>query len=371
MNELEKKCIVAERTPYRIELFQENAITLFRLYIQKIFNKDYSEDYIRWKYFTNPLGLNTSLLLFKDEQLIGFRGGIPMKYHIDGRNVLAAIEEDNSLLSEHRSMTLYLWFSMIFANYLQKNDILFTIGVPNENAIEIIKLDPASSKVADRPLHIRYHNTINSVRKKITISPLAHSAAFLINNILNVRYFRLTKIPDDVEVKILHFCDNRFDSFWELIKNEYGIGGVRDASFLNWRYLNAPSFDAEIICLINKTTRDIGGYAIIGKTADHEKKIGNIYEFVTPRNIPQDHVKALLNTAIDFLTKKDIDVVYTWIVKDMDNYDVFKKYGFFQRGKDWDGAYVRMTNASDKTLDFKYLKNVKNWIISRGDLHFH
>jgi len=138
--------VITDKKPYRVELFQEKTIADFIKCVREIFNKEYSEEYVQWKYFSNPLNKNLSLVLYKNNSMIGFKGCIPMRYNIEGTSFYGAGEEDNFLLAEHRSIHLYLWFSKVFHNYLYQNKIFFITGFPNENAVQIVKLDPNNFK---------------------------------------------------------------------------------------------------------------------------------------------------------------------------------------------------------------------------------
>jgi len=363
--------VITDKKPYRVELFQEKTIADFIKCVREIFNKEYSEEYVQWKYFSNPLNKNLSLVLYKNNSMIGFKGCIPMRYNIEGTSFYGAGEEDNFLLAEHRSIHLYLWFSKVFHNYLYQNKIFFITGFPNENAVQIVKLDPNNFKVADKPLHIRYHNVSKVLRKRVSSQLLARFAAFFLNIFLHVLHFSFIRIPPDAEVEVLYSCDDRFNTFWKAISDDYGIFGVRNASFLNWRYLHTPFVKGKIICLKEKMTSDIICYAVIGETKENNKKVGNVYELIAPKETSPNYVEALLKTAIQLLEKDNVDTINAWIVNEMHTYNVFIKYGFLQRGKDWEGVYVHKTDSKDKKLDINLLKNVSNWYFSRSDMYFH
>ena len=207
---------------------------------------------------------------------------------------------------------------------------------------------------------------------KTNYNPLfAGIMTFFLNFILKLKHLRFTRKPVDSKIDILDYSDGRFDAFWENIKDDYPIIGVRDSTFLNWRYLDTPFVNGRIICLKDKKKSTILGYAVIGTTFKNNSKIGNIYEFMAPRNTSAALIKFLLQKTIDYLQKQDVHTIITWITKDMHTYKFFKDFDFAQRGKKWEGIYIHKTHSADKKLDTDFLKDSNNWYFSRNEMYFH
>jgi hypothetical protein len=62
--------------------------------------------------------------------------------------------------------------------------------------------------------------------------------------------------------------DERFDQLWEQARGDYPLIGVRDASFVRWRFLGRPDGRLELGALVNKSTNAVEGYAAIGRQGE-------------------------------------------------------------------------------------------------------
>jgi len=77
--------------------------------------------------------------------------------------------------------------------------------------------------------------------------------------------------------------DSRFDRFWQRIRDDYPIMLVRDATYLNWRYVDAPGVTYERLALEETTSGEIEGFAVLRTTLRGDRIRGRICDLVTPR----------------------------------------------------------------------------------------
>jgi hypothetical protein len=174
-------------------------------------------------------------------------------------------------------------------------------------------------------------------------------------------------IPGGLELEHINRFDERFDTFWHRIKDDYPIMAVRNASYLNWRYVNAPHMNYRIGCLRKMGSDEIIGFIVLGEVKPDELIRGQIFEIVTPRSEKPQIARCLLRFAINHFQEKEADVIDCWMFPHCHVYSELRKNGFVSRKKKIWNIYSDNAISKESNLPRDFLSNSTNWYISIGD----
>ena len=219
-------------------------------------------------------------------------------------------------------------------------------------------LDVCALQVMIKPLNLK-----NLIEKYITNKKLPHSILMFVGKLITKVAFRTTKFTEKNGVKIskISYFDDRFDDFWDKIKDDYNIIVVRDKRYLNWRYIDAPN--AKYTIYAAEKGKEICGYIVLETAHSNGIMFGYIRDIIAYSN-QSDILHSLISKGEQYFEEEKVDVIFSQMVPNKIYRKALFKNGFIHyfRSKSRFLAY----NASGFSLDV--LKNPENWFIQIGDL---
>jgi hypothetical protein len=164
-----------------------------------------------------------------------------------------------------------------------------------------------------------------------------------------------------IQYRWLRDFDERIDSFWEKVSEQYSIMVKRDFTYLNWRYCKKPNNDYHIL-QAEKDGNIIG--IIIVKYEDREgARIGFIMECIA---IKEPHLmENLLRRGLIFLSQNKVDYVLCRLSSADPIRNIFNVIGFSPKEGIWDSNIVYKVYSSN--VDHSILRDPSMWHISFGD----
>jgi hypothetical protein len=179
---------------------------------------------------------------------------------------------------------------------------------------------------------------------------------------------RKRTVPDGVVVKEIHSFDDRFDRFWEKVKQTQNVWICRTSQFLNWRYIHSPLSKYWIYEVEGETTREILGYVVISEGERFGLRLGLIIDLVVlPGRI--DIASILVRRGIDCLQEIKADAVGCLMLKHQPVVRALKENGMLYVPHRFSPRMFHVTVAP-LTTDEKFnifIANAKNWYLTLGD----
>jgi hypothetical protein len=150
-------------------------------------------------------------------------------------------------------------------------------------------------------------------------------------------------------------CGEEFDALNARVARGRFVVGVRDATYLNWRYLRNPMWKHEILCA--RTDGGLVGYAVLRRTNPHT---------VALVDMQGEHTRVcrmLLSAAVRWAVSHDVAALHVEVLAGSPAARIVKALGFIRRESD-DGPVAFW--PSDCPLAIK-LEDAKNWWLIGGD----
>ncbi len=178
------------------------------------------------------------------------------------------------------------------------------------------------------------------------------------NIILAIYSIKAMPSKDTIASEILCF-DERFDKFWNEVKDEYPIIIARDRKYLNWRFIESP-FKYHIF--ITTANNNISGYIVVRLIEKGELKIGCIVDILNKTN-DKKSTNLLIDKAISYFKENGCHTVRCTIFTDMRTHrNALRRHGIlFKNFLDYFVVY-----AEEKEL-LSNLKKHENWFITASD----
>lgn len=328
------------------------------LYQQCFKNNDDPKDYnhLVWQFFENSLKNYVQLKYDEDKKTVaGIYASRSSNFIIEQKNYIGAQSLDTITDINYRGQGIFVNLAKEVYNELTQNNFKLVYGFPNGNSIYGFKkrldwqiLDPVPFLI--KPLKTKYFT------KKIKFLKWLPGIRIPLLYNRNQKNYQITKdnkFPDDV------------NEIWQKFSKNINIALDRSQDYLNWRYIEKPNSDYQILHCTNKDGQYLG-YVVYTVLRKHGGKIGYIMELIYDIKTPKAGT-SLLRQAILDIKKQDADLVLAWSFNHAPNYNIFKKEFFIKIPDKLKPIELHFGAVSfDQLLD-NTIYNRNNWYISYSD----
>jgi hypothetical protein len=198
-------------------------------------------------------------------------------------------------------------------------------------------------RIRDIDEFLKVKDIPNSMVKKMGY--LSFSWLHMIRNIGKRRKF------ENYSIKTITEFDNRINTFWKHIKDDYDLIVERKKEYLNWRYCD-PRGGLYTVRLVEEDN-EILGYSVLHiNKFNTDYPEGYIIDLITAIN-DEDVVASLLDDANKYFDKNNVRVMHHWAPRDSLNSKIIDRYGFIDMQKE---VFVWFGNQGDPTI----LEAIKN-----------
>ena len=324
--------------------------------LHRIFGVRQTVGALRWK-FTGCAGrLLGSTVLTSDHGIVGFLGQIPVRVWVAGRESLATQGADIGILEEHRRLDAFLTLLRACVGELESAGVALAYGTANADAALALATLLGQPTVAAVPLLVR---PLGGTIPARILSAFAGAAGF-------VARCGPASVGADLQVTRLDRFDDRFDRFWRRIRDDYPIMLVRDAAYLNWRYVDAPGSAYARIGLEYPATGEIEGYVVLGLARRGNQVRGRICDLITPRHGDRRAAHALIGEALRWLRAQEADVADVWMFPHAHLRSALRRHGFMPR-RTGPGGFQASALVTDAAVGVQGVECAGNWFLSMGD----
>ena len=346
-----------------------DASQICRLY-EQIFGENMggqnSLDYFNWLYYQNPAGEPYSHIIEDNGGIIAFWGVVPQRIWILNNEMKACVTVH--LMSNSKVLaTPYLAKEVL--QVLARNGIKLTFGFMNENSSMFLKrlnwamIDiPLLVRVIQPGVMLRYLS--NSKRWLKPFAPLLNRFSYSLDYIS--KFLRSKQyINSSIKIEEINHFDNEFNQLWDTVKQSIGISVIRDANYLNWRYVDKPKIIHRIV--VAKLKDNLQGYVITKVEQRFGMRHGVILDILT---IPEDSSTAfiLLNYAIKTMISEGAEVISALSLRNEYYFKCLRQCNFipipskYFPQKDYFGTRpVILDTKTDNKID------PRNWYFTWGD----
>jgi hypothetical protein len=295
-------------------LFQENdeekIVELLRITFPKWAGRAQPLEYWKWKYLNNPQDVYIVVSTI-GEKIVGVGHCIKMKVKIGNRVVISTYDDDYATNPVYRRMGVYKSITN-YIDDIKKNihaDFCYWI---TSNPIVLSKVQIHQQVTFSKPyshlvriknfdLHLKKYPVKNAIFKKID---------FLINKTY-YKFLSYLKKHDyttyrDIKLINVNIFDERFETFWDNIANDYDYIFQRNREYMNWRFIKDPTKDYKIVAAVSDN--EIIGYVVLEIDDDNGYLGGYLIELLSLRN-RNDVNLALIKEAVRYFDSLEINCI--------------------------------------------------------------
>lgn len=330
-------------------------------------SRENSLDFFNWLYYQNPAGDSCSQVIEDNGEIIAFWGIVPQRIWLSDHEEKAG--QTTALMSEGTLLGSTLYLAREIYKKLARNNIVLTFAFIGPNSSMILKqlnwemIDiPLLLRVVQPGVVLRYLS--NSKKLLKPFAPLLNRFSYSLDHIFNLLRAK-PYINSSIDVEEINHFDDEFNQLWNTVKQSIGISVIRDANYLNWRYVDKPKNNHRI--LIAKSKDNLQGYIVTKVEQRFGMRHGVILDILT---IPEDSFTAftLLKYAIKTMINEGVEVISALSLRDEYYFKFLRQCGFipippkYFPQEDYFGSRpVILDTKTDKKID------PQNWYFTWGD----
>ena len=288
-------------------------------------------DHWKWKYLDNPQKeLQLITLVMDDKKIIATAHTCPKIVRIGKKRYLSSFGCDVATHPDYRRMGV----NTSMREY--RNDLHTKLGFDigygmagNQILIKSAKRRGLNTfphplrhlgLIFNTDLHFKQSNTTNHLLKKY-----GYRFYESLNKIKNILRRKPKENPDFTISDIKKF-DDKYDSFWSAIQDQYGFILDRNRDYLNWRYCDLRGGNYIVKQLIERG--EILGYVVLRINRYHaEYPIGYIIDLIAfPGRL--DVADALISESVDYFKTNSINIVNSLVLENHPYKSIFLSNGF-------------------------------------------
>ncbi len=350
-----------------IRMYRDGEETEINDLFNSIFNEKRPIEEWIWKFKGNPLsGINLISVAERDGKIVGQYACIPCLFKYKDRIVKVSYVVDNFVLPEFRGGvkgTQWRMFRLDCEVSVNEN-ISYGMGFPNRETYIIGKRFLKYSDFGSVPVLFKRLNWRLAIENRFPWLPpfIINTAGKLSNQGYKILASTLNrKSPGGLKIRTVDSFDDKFDAFWDKVKGQYGIIGVRDRRYLQWRY-RKPGTRYEIF--VSEIAGEMVGYVVLSIRQEEEHIIGYIMDILVDEQVEAG--PALIRQALLRFLSGRVDYVRCWMMQDKILYETLRSNGFVARKVDQTikGVYLIFDN---KNIEPSYIGDCQNWYITMGD----
>ena len=326
-------------------------------------------DFFEWKYWRSPGGPHESVVAEETAtgRIVGELGGIAVMMRYFGKTGPVYFDVDVVIDKDASRGRIFFPIYRKRLEFIAEREVR---SVPLNCSFTIPKTLKIMSKtwkirgVAPAPKLAKVLKHGAYIGKKTRSKLIARMGGLLLDLWSDVRYPMIA--PRQIDVSQTDAFDASADALWEKMKDYYGVWVVRDRAFLNWRYVDIPHVDNQILVVREKDA--LLGYLVVN-FQDREKRAGVIqdFQFLKER---KDAGRALLRKGIDFLKRSGSEVAIIWDFDHTHTHAILEEFGFGSRETTGRHFCVREAielKESIADVPFDRARDRANWFLGKGD----
>ncbi|MHC4944402.1 MAG: hypothetical protein ACYTG7_15405 [Planctomycetota bacterium] len=272
--------------------------------------RDFSPDYFHWMYFRNPAGAAYTCCAKHRDKLVCSFAMAPKRVWFKDRVVMVGKTMEMFTHPEYQGMRLMSRTAGEVYQAARASGIDMWYVTPSANSY------PIFTKKWGCVEAFTNNYVINVLRPSIMLSRvirpgvLGWLAGLPMEFLLGLtRFFRF--LPSGYGLEAKQSFGPEADALWERSKGR-GIALVRDAEYLNWRYVDNP--DRYLLFLCHGKGGEPAGILVLKHTLRRGRKVGEIVDFLCP---PEDVVtrRAMFLLAIERLLRDGCIFAQAWAIE--------------------------------------------------------
>lgn len=316
-------------------------------------------NYWMWKYKENPVGFKIYVAENEETRIVGHYGLILTKIKVENKIIAGSQAVDAMTHPDYQHQGMFVKLGEKILHEAGDAGIPLTYGFPNEPALpghrKVGWVEIGNFSILAKPF-----NTENILRGYINNNFLLKVSAYIAGIFLKA-FIKVRKIQvKNISVKRVHSFDGRTDEFWSEVADDYSVIQVRNADFLNWRFVENP--DSQYTIFKAEKNGKFLGYIVLKEIIEDNRRGGIIVDILTHLDYGEIN-DCLISKAVEHFKEKNVDYVACLMRKGNIYYKTLKKHGFITTPKKV--RFIIHINSSN--FPKSYASLFDKWFFTWGD----
>jgi len=314
------------------------------------------EKFWRWEFKGGPDGRAWIYLVEDEDKIIGHFADIPRRFSVQGEIVLGTLSLDLMVHPDYWRRGIFAALGSYGIQRVKQEHGVFLTAYPIrvETIHGLKKL--GWQEIVDLPVLVYPISFSGILNRYLHFRPLS----LLLGGAGKVFYFLLfglkkKKGPEGIGIEEVEELDDQFDLFWEKAIFLSPIMGVRDRSFLKWRYLQHPTRNYTIFR--GKRRGETTGYIILRKVDLLKFNSAVIVDLLA---LDEETLTALVKRGIEYSQKEGADLLGFMVPQNHLYYKALKGMGFLPSPKTFQ---FMVYSHSDREI----FLSPEKWYVNWGD----
>jgi GNAT superfamily N-acetyltransferase len=334
----------------------ENILSLRKVVFGEMEEDKLDPSYWKWQFMKGPDGKALIYVAEDEGRVIGHFADVPRRFFAHGSVVLGTLSIDLMVHPDYRRKGIFSELGRLAIERVKRRDGLFMMAYPiRKETIQGFK-KIGWEVVTELPVIVCPIRFQGIVRRYLPFPLISH----FLGGTARLFYFILfwnkgRRRAEGIEIEEVKEFDDQFDSFWTKALSLYPILGVRDRSYLTWRYLQHPT--RTYIIFRAKKNGEMKGYIILRKVDLLRFKSAVIVDLIASDS---ETLSALVMKGIDQSRKEKVDLLGYMVPKGHPYHRILRQRGFLPSLKTF---LLMVYPQSPKEL----LLSPERWYVNWGD----
>ena len=235
-----------------------------------------SHDHWRWRYLDNVAGGNSTVVALRDGQVIGKLGNVHRRFLVGGRPSVAGLQEGMTVLPGARGWQRYMGLLAQGLRAAADSGLAFGYAVVNRSAAEL-SARAGAVDLGSLGVWAGLASVPAALRERSWPQPLSW-IGLAAQPFVGLR--RRPCTARGLEVRPVDRFGEAWDRLWEDLARGRNVTGVRDAAYMNWRYVACPDLRYDRL----GTFRGDRMEGLVVFAADRERHTGAVLELLADGN---------------------------------------------------------------------------------------
>jgi len=321
--------------------------------------------YWDWKYHQSPAGSALSCVVEREGKIVAHFGGLPVRFAINGEDRVGVQDVDDVVDTNNRTFQGVYRVNKCRRDLHREAGVDFMYGFAIEVTSKVSQTQYGYGRVADIPRLIKvldYRPFLARRGATRLFSPVARIA----NALHEFRHPVRAEVPEGMTLERIDRFDERFDRFWGQVKGDYPIMVVRDAAYLNWRYLDIPHVSTTCYALVKSARREVLGFVVLSENHENVPR-GRILDIITPRGEDGRLAAPLIARAVEHFRSRQVALVACWMFPHCHLSRPLTSAGFRPRLGQWRNVMFRNAELDEPAIPPEFALDQSNWFLAMGD----
>ena len=334
----------------------EKILSLRRLVFGEMEADKLDPKFWEWEFMEGPDGKAFIYLAEDEGKLAGHFADIPRRFSIRGEVLLGTLSLDLMVHPDHRREGIFANMGKYAAQRVKEENGFFMTAFPirKETIAGLIKI--GWEAVGELPVLVYPLRFRGIIDRYLHFSPLSLLLGGVARAFYSILWGRGRELKiEEIKVEEVEQLDNQFDRFWQKAMDLYPIVGVRDKTFLAWRYLRNPVRTYSLYRALED--REMTGYLILRKVDLLQFNSAVIVDMLA---LNDRALRMLIQKGIEHSQKEGVDLLGCMIPKRYSHHQTLKDLGFLPSPKTFLFMVYRLAKE-------KISLDPEAWYVNWGD----